>query len=148
MVTVPGGAAPVELDASDVGFDVTNPHSQPATIEPTQLGFGSSFADGVYRFQVTYHLGTNVAETYEFDERWLHIPGIEACLKKTYDDYMHTVCDKCSNRTLLRKAQELTVLRATAQIDIQNGEYVSAANKVTLMANICAGAECSCVCGC
>jgi hypothetical protein len=146
-VTVPGLTDVVILSAAEVGYDPANPHTSPVTIEPTLLGLTSSLPDGVYRFSIKYNLQGD-STVYLFDERWLHIPGIDSCIKKTYDDYMSTVCDRCKNTALFNKAQELVILRSVAGINISQGDYLAASDKITLMQNICAGAECSCVCGC
>lgn len=149
-VTIPG-ATEETLAAGIIGsvgdYLLDNPWSNPLKIEPADVTAetGSTFRDGVYRFNVSYDIGGTV---YEFDERILYIPVIDAAISTKLDTYLAGVCDKCANGGLLDTLQELVSLRQGAQLDLNAGRNTAAAKKVTLMSNISTGASCNCICGC
>ena len=138
-------------DASDSGslgdYSLINPWSYPLIVEPADVTAetGSTFRDGLYKLSVEFDIDST---TYAFFEYYLHIPEIDACIAKKLDDYIASSCTKCKEKKQLVTLQELVVLRQGAQLDINEGRYTEAANKVTYMSNICTGTGCSCICGC
>lgn len=128
-------------------YSLTNPWSYPLIVEPADVTSetGSTFRDGVYRLDVEYDIS---AVDYTFSEYFLHIPVIDACIASKLADYIASSCTKCKEQKQLVTLQELVVLRQGAQLDINEGRYTEAANKVTYMSNICTGTGCSCICGC
>jgi hypothetical protein len=150
-VTIPGAATEETLAAGIIGgaedYTLDNPWSNPVKIEPADVTAetGSTFRDGIYRFNVSYDIGGTV---YSFDERILYIPIIDAAISTKLDAYLAGVCDKCANGGLLDTLQELVSLRQGAQLDLNAGRNTAAAKKVTLMSNISTGASCNCICGC
>jgi hypothetical protein len=149
-LTIPGASAEETLSGitgSTGDYDPANPHSFPLKIEPADVTAetGSTFRDGVYRFNVTFQIS---GVTYTFDQRILHLPVIDAAISTKLDAYLKDLCDKCNNTEKLRTLQELVVLRQGAQLDINAARYTAAAEKVTLMSNISTGASCTCICGC
>lgn len=89
-VTIPG-ATEETLAAGIIGsvgdYLLDNPWSNPLKIEPADVTAetGSTFRDGVYRFNVSYDIGGTV---YEFDERILYIPVIDAAISTKLDTYL------------------------------------------------------------
>ena len=150
-VTIPGATTEETLAAGIIGgsgdYTLNNPWSNPVKIEPADVTAetGSTFRDGIYRFNVSYAIGD---DTYSFDERILYIPIIDAAISTKLDAYLAGVCDKCANGGLLDTLQELVSLRQGAQLDLNAGRNTAAAKKVTLMSNISTGASCNCICGC
>ena len=149
-ITIPGALEEetlTGLTGSTGDYDLSNPHSFPLKIEPVDVTAetGSLFRDGVYRFNVSFDIGST---TYTFDERILHIPVIDTAISMKLDAYLRDLCNKCSNADKLRTLQELVVLRQGAQLDINAERFAAAAEKVTLMSNISTGASCDCICGC
>jgi hypothetical protein len=149
-VTIPG-ATTEETLADIIGgagdYTLNNPWSNPVKIEPADVTAetGSTFRDGIYRFNISFVIGS---DTYVFDERILYIPSIDAAISTKLDTYLAGVCDKCANGGLLDTLQELVSLRQGAQLDLNAGRNTAAARKVTLMSNISTGALCNCICGC
>tara|TARA_R100001510_G_C7654366_1_gene213016 strand:+ start:213 stop:767 length:555 start_codon:yes stop_codon:yes gene_type:complete len=151
-ITVPGTEEATLLDdAANAGslgtYSFTNPWSFPLTVEPADVSTetGSTFRDGVYRIRVDFDIS---ATNYAFDEHFLYIPVVDKCISDKLDAYLKSSCDKCADTEKLQTLQELVVLRQGAQLDINEGRYTEAANKVTYMSNICTGSSCACICGC
>lgn len=138
-------------DAANAGtlgsYSLTNPWSYPLIVEPADVTAetGSTFRDGVYKLEADFDISST---NYAFAEYFLHIPVIDACIVKKLADYIASSCTKCKEKKQLVTLQELVVLRQGAQLDINEGRYTEAANKVTYMSNICTGTGCSCICGC
>lgn len=139
------------LDSANAGslgdYSLVNPWSYPLIVEPADVASetGSTFRDGVYQFHLEYDID---ATTYVYDEYFLYVPEIDACINEKLDNYIASSCTKCKESQQLVTLQELVVLRQGAQLDINAGRYTEAANKVTYMSNICTGTGCSCICGC
>ena len=136
------------LDAANIGaYSLVNPWSYPLIVEPADVAAetGSTFRDGVYRIRVDYTVG---AVVYNFDEHFLHLPVADACISKKLDAYLASSCDKCKNKIQLNTLQELVAIRQGAQLDVNAGRITEAGLKTTLLCNICAGASCTCICGC
>jgi len=149
-LTIPGATEEetlTGLTGSTGDYDVANPHSFPLKIEPADVTAetGSTFRDGVYRFNVSFDI---TSTTYTFDERFLYIPKVDAAISTKLDAYLKDLCNKCSSADKLRTLQELVVLRQGAQLDINADRFTAAAEKATLMTNISTGASCDCICGC
>lgn len=150
-VTIPGATTEETLADAIIGsagdYALDNPWSNPLKIEPADVTAetGSTFRDGIYRFNISFVIGS---VTYAFDERILHIPVIDAAISTKLDTYLAGVCDKCANGGLLDTLQELVSLRQGAQLDLNAGRNTAAVKKVTLMSNISTGASCNCICGC
>jgi hypothetical protein len=146
QVTLPGMAAAITLVNTTLGYDLTNPATFPITIEPGDMVPPlSSFADGIYRFQISYSIGET---SYTYDEYQLYIPMIDDCINTKLNSYLESVCSKCGNKDLFHSLTELVILRQGALLDIKNGRITKAAQKVVLMGNICTGTGCNCICGC
>jgi len=151
-ITVPGKDEETLLDdAANSGslgtYSFSNPWSFPLIVEPADVAAetGSTFRDGVYRIRVDFDISST---NYAFDERFLYIPVIDKCISDKLEAYLKSSCDKCKETQQLNTLQELVVLRQGAQLDINEGRYTEAANKVTYMSNICTGSSCACICGC
>jgi hypothetical protein len=156
-ITIPGAStAEVLLDAADqaavnaknIGtYALAAPATGTLLVEPADVvaETGSTFRDGVYRFEISFVAG---GATYSFDERILYVPAIDTCISTKLDTYLAAMCDKCTTHDKLSTLQELVSIRQGAQLDVNAERYTAADKKVTLMSNICTGASCDCVCGC
>jgi hypothetical protein len=156
-ITIPGattaevlldGADQAALNAKNIGtYALAAPATGTLLVEPGDVTAetGSTFRDGVYRFEISYAAG---GTTYSFDERILFVPVIDTCISTKLDAYLAAMCDKCTTHDKLKTLQELVSIRQGAQLDINAARYSAADKKVTLMSNICTGASCDCVCGC
>ena len=148
QILIPGATAYETLTVSDLGsYDLANPHSFPLTIDPADVAAetGSSFRDGLYRFKITFVIGS---DTYTFEEYFLFIPESDRCIRTKLDTYLKSVCNLCKETKQLNTLQELVVLRQGTLIDVDHNEITAAKEKIVLMQNICNGTGCTCACGC
>lgn len=152
-ILVPGETVYEALTESGLGsYDAANPHSFTLDIAPEDVAAetATSFRDGIYRFRITYVIG---ADTYVFEEYFLHIPVIDACISEKLATYLKSMCDLCKEKKQLQTLQELVTIRQGVLLDLglaspSDARITSANEKVTLLTNICEGTGCTCVCGC
>jgi hypothetical protein len=143
-ITTPGET--IAVTPTSLGNYVNGQNNNPMNISPSSIGLGDKFLDGIYR--VAIKLTTTSFAVLEVDERILFIPAIDACILKKTDTYLRSSCDNCKSDANLKLLQELVVIRQAAQLDLNLGQYAAAAQKVTLLSNLCTGASCKCICGC
>lgn len=152
-VQIPGKAAYLDLTEADLGsYDAANPHSFTLDIAPGDVAdeTAASFRDGIYKFKIVYEIG---ADTYTFEEYFLHIPVIDKCISDKLDTYLKSMCNLCKEQKQLQTLQELVTIRQGVLLDIglatpPDARVTSANEKITLLDNICKGNGCTCVCGC
>lgn len=152
-IQIPGATAYEDLTEADLGsYDVDNPHSYTLNIAPGDVAAetATSFRDGIYRFKITYVIG---ADTYVFEEYFLHIPVIDKCISDKLETYLKSMCDLCKEKKQLQTLQELVTIRQGVLLDLglaspSDARVTSANEKITLLTNICKGTGCTCVCGC
>jgi hypothetical protein len=152
-VQIPGKTAYLDLTEADLGsYDAANPHSFTLDIAPGDVAdeTAASFRDGIYKFKIVYEIG---ADTYTFEEYFLHIPVIDKCISDKLDTYLKSMCNLCKEQKQLQTLQELVTIRQGVLLDIglatpPDARVTSANEKITLLDNICKGNGCTCVCGC
>jgi hypothetical protein len=150
-VQIPGKTAYLDLTEADLGsYDAANPHSFTLDIAPGDVAdeTAASFRDGIYKFKIVYEIG---ADTYTFEEYFLHIPVIDKCISDKLDTYLKSMCNLCKEQKQLQTLQELVTIRQGVLLDIglatpPDARVTSANEKITLLDNICKGNGCTCVC--
>jgi len=144
-LTLPGAVEATTI--TNLGFYVTSSTDlNPMRITSASAGAGDVFPDGIYRLEITQITSTGVV--LSTDEYLLYIPAIDKCILKKTDNYLRSSCDNCKSDSVLKLLQELVIIRQAVRLDLNLGQYAAAAQKVTLLTNLCTGSSCKCICGC